>query len=173
MSQKVNDVTTPGVAGNVGRSTDDKKGYNQQKKGNDLRNVLVKQTKFEGRCEGLKGHVFDCKGSGMAEQFAKTQKELAIYVGKEYKQGFEVKIGVETLTTPTLATPGNPPTNATSTETRIWEKQVDLYVKKLDQLESDVHALYSLVWGQCTDAMHAKVESATGYAAVSTSQRWY
>ena len=46
-----------------------------------LYKVPFKQVKFEGKCDALKGHVFDCLDALQANIFSKTQKELAEYVG--------------------------------------------------------------------------------------------
>ena len=165
-------VKTPeGVSGTPGtgkRSEDRRGGGTQGKKGNNVRNIMPRQTKFEGRCDALTGHIFDYKGSGMADQFMKTRKEISIYVGTDYKQGSDLKIGIDTLVMPTIPMPTAPPANTDATLTQIWEKQVDLYVKKVDQLETNVQSLFSLVWGQCTDAMQAKVEAAPTYSQVAT-----
>jgi hypothetical protein len=40
---------------------------------------------------------------------------------------------------------------------------VDQYVKRNNLLESSIMTLYSLVWGQCTDAMQAKLEASPDY----------
>ena len=74
----------------------------------------------------------------MADLFIRTRKEISIYVGTEYKQGSDLKIGIDTLIASTIPVPANPPVNADATLTQIWEKQVDLYVKKVDILESNI-----------------------------------
>ena len=104
---------TPGT----GNRSYDRKGGAQGKKGNDGKYTIPRQTKFEGRCDGLNGHIFDYKGSGMADQFIKTRKEISIYVGAEYKQGSDLKVGIDTLVAPTIAIPANPPANADVTVT--------------------------------------------------------
>ena len=72
MSSKTPDAAT-GSTGAADRS-DDRQGGAQQKKGNDGRSIIPRQTKFEGRCDSLKGHIFGYKGSGMADQFIRTKK---------------------------------------------------------------------------------------------------
>ena len=63
--------------------------------------------------------------------------------------------------------PVDPPALATRTEIRIWEKQVDEFVKKQTYLEEHVKTLYSLVWGQCTDIMRQKLEAVNNFEQVS------
>ena len=46
----------------------------------------------------------------------------------------------------------------------IFNKQVDLYVKRADILESNLRKAYSLVWGQCTESMKNKLEALSTFA---------
>ena len=98
--------------------------------------VAPRQPKFEGRCEALKGHVFDCSDARQSDMYTKTVKEIAEYVGRTY-----------------------PPADATRTQVRIWEKKVDEYVKRDNYLKENIKTLYSLVWGQCTDIMRQRIEA--------------
>jgi hypothetical protein len=70
---------------------------------------------------------------------------------------------------PTISQPPDPAVNATLAETKIWGKKLNQYVKWIDQRETSIQTLYSLVWDQCTDAMQAKVEADAGFNALSTS----
>jgi hypothetical protein len=130
-----------------------------------------RQVKFEGRCKELKGHTYDFKGGMQADQYAKTTKEVSNYVGRTYWQGADVKMAIDQIDTrlPTIAQPLDPAVNATLAETKIWEKKLDQYVKRIDQRETNIQTLYSLVWGQCTDAMQATVEADAGFNALSMS----
>ena len=56
-----------------------------------------RQFKFEGSCEELKGHIFDCSGYDQSDVFVKTQEQIAIYVGRTYTNGGAVMKAVETL----------------------------------------------------------------------------
>ncbi len=47
--------------------------------------------------------------------------------------------------------------------TRIWEKEVDEYVKKKKYLYENLKTLYSLVWGQCTDVICTRIEALDKY----------
>ena len=64
-------------------------------------NMVPGQAKFEGRCEDLKGHIYDCSDVRQSDIFAKTTKEIAGYVGRTYKYGSDAGIAVERLTLPT------------------------------------------------------------------------
>ena len=57
----------------------------------------MKQPKFEGKCANLKGHIYNCSDSRQLDQFMKTTKEIAKYVGRTYKYGGDIRMAVETL----------------------------------------------------------------------------
>ena len=70
----------------------------------------------------------------------------------------------------TFKVPGDPASGATRTEIRIWEKQVDEYVKYDLQYQENIRELYDLVWGQCSEAMRTKVRSNPDYATFSNAK---
>ena len=44
-----------------------------------------RSTKFEGRCDELKGYVYDYGESKNASQYIQTTKEISTYVGRTFK----------------------------------------------------------------------------------------
>ena len=46
------------------------------------KNAVPRQPKFEGKCDKLKGHVYDCSDARQADLFIKTTKEVAEFVGR-------------------------------------------------------------------------------------------
>jgi hypothetical protein len=125
-----------------------------------------KEPRFDGRCPRLADHIYDCTNTRQADIYAKTTREVAEYVGRTYKYGTDVKIAVETLKLPTLKLPADPVTGANASEKRVWEKRIDEYVKRKITLEENMKTLYTLIWGQCTDPMRARLESKTTHAAI-------
>ena len=51
----------------------------------------------------------------------------------------------------------------TATEQRVWERTVDDYVKRTMSLRCNLQNLYSLVWGQCEQALQDKIEAMQTY----------
>jgi hypothetical protein len=89
------------------------------------------QPKFEGRCDDPRGRIYNCKVGLQADQHAKTTKGIGNYDGRTYKNGADVKVAIEQIDTrlPTIIQPLDPAATATPTQIRIWEKQIDNYVK--------------------------------------------
>ena len=120
---------------------------------------IIQQTKFEGKCIELKGSIYDASDTRQADIFAKTTKEIAEYVGHTYKYGSDTRLSIENMEKTVIPEPTDPPTTATKTQTRIWERQVDEYVRRSSGLDENLKTLYSLIWGQCTTVMQARIES--------------
>jgi hypothetical protein len=140
--------------------------------GHQIKGFAPRTPKFEGKCADLKGHIYDCLDVRQSDQYTKTTKEIAEYVGRTYTYGGDARLAVETLALPTLTKPTDPPADANRTDTRIWEKTVDEHVKQRLRLDENMKTLYSLVWGQCTDIMRQKLEAHESFAGVlSTGDR--
>jgi hypothetical protein len=55
--------------------------------------------------------------------------------------------------------PPPPSSNADASEKRVWEKKIDSHVKKEELLEENLKTIYSVVWGQCTNVIQARIEA--------------
>jgi hypothetical protein len=169
-----NDAAKPGgAAGDVKPSnTSDNKRYRRRgfRKSTTVTRTVTKQPKFEGRCDELKGHIYDCSDSRQSDIFIKTTKELAEHVGRTFKKGCDAGVAIETLTLPKLALPTDPTDDKNKTLVRIWEKEVDEYVKRKTYLADNMQTVYSLVWGQCTDVMRQKVEALSNYDTLTKNK---
>ena len=70
-----------------------------------------------------------------------------------------------------ITKPRSLPADADSIDLKILDKEIDEYVKRKGFLAENLSALYSLVWGQCTDALRARVEAVDGFAQMSAEAR--
>jgi hypothetical protein len=99
---------------------------------------------FEGKREGLKGHTYDVSDPRQAaDVYIKTTKEITEYVGRTYKYGADMRTAIEGLTLPTFDEPTDPVDGATRTQVRIWEKQVDEFVKRQTHLDENQRTVFS------------------------------
>ena len=93
--------------GGNGASPDAKKepaahGRRYQQRNGYQKPIVLRQPKFEGKCEALKGHIYNCSDSRQADQYTKTTKELAEYVGRDFKDHpGDIRLVVEHLMYPT------------------------------------------------------------------------
>jgi hypothetical protein len=141
---------------------------NNNKRTNRFKNSVVCQPKFEGKCEGLTCHVYDCTDSCQSAQFTKTTKEIAEYVRCTYRYGGDTRMTIEKLKAPTFPKPQDPLPDASRTAIQIWEKKVDAYGKQEDYFEENMKMVYSLNWGWSTNIMRAKLEFLNIFEAISS-----
>jgi len=77
-----------GAGNNSGRSNRNRgRGGYRGNSGSQQRAPRIEKPKFEGLCEGLKGHIYDCNSPKHAERFEKTTEVIAEYVNREYTHG--------------------------------------------------------------------------------------
>jgi hypothetical protein len=65
--------------------------------------------------------------------------------------------------------PADPVLGATLTETQLWELRVVEFSKRILKYEENLRSAYSLIWGQCTDALREKIKANTGYVIISNN----
>jgi hypothetical protein len=128
--------------------------------------LAAQKTKFEGRCKVLKGHVYDICGAHQANQFMKTTEEIGLYVGQNYPHGGDIGTAVRTLERPVIVSPEDPLPNATMAVKKRWEDQLKRWGQQLDALENNITKLYNPFWGQCSDALRAKIVSQPEFAGI-------
>ena len=142
-----------------GGGNNNKRTFNRQGRNNQV-------TKFEGRCDDLKGHVYDYGDSKNANQFIITTKEIKNYVGRNYKSSGDITLAINDFKIPTKKEPTEPSDPTDRIALKKWERQYDDHCKWKKTLDENVITLYNLVWGQCSESMQQKVESNTSFAQV-------
>jgi hypothetical protein len=53
--------------------------------------TLAREHKFTGKCDGLNGFVYDCSDGKQSDRFNIVTKEIAEYVGREYRFGGDIR----------------------------------------------------------------------------------
>ena len=83
-------------------------GHRRNKRaGRNLKTTGQRTERFEGKCEALKGHIYDV-AKGMhrqGETFQKTTREIAEYIGREFDEGGEFRTGLVRLELPISGEP--------------------------------------------------------------------
>jgi hypothetical protein len=96
----------------------------------------------------------------------KTTEKIGLYVGQHYTNGGDIATAVRTYTKPVFETPEDPPDDAPIAVKKRWELKLKRIVDREEKLEDNITKLYNLVWGQCLDALHAKIESLSEFADI-------
>jgi len=115
----------------------------------------------------MNGHVFQCHGETTdKKQFLKTVQMLADHVNKTFDYPQDVismckpPYSLQAISLP------REPTEAemqVASKRFIWESEMKMYMNRKLKQESNRLALFSVIWGQCSPLMQAKLESLTMY----------
>ena len=127
----------------------------------------MRQERFVGRTTDLNGHIYDCSDIRQADQFIKTTKEIAEYIGRTYKFAGDIRSAILAQELPILLEPEEPQDENNRIAFKRWELAEQLYSRQKTALTENNKTLFSLVWGQCSDAMQQKLESHDEFAALS------
>ena len=114
-----------------------------------------------GNTEGMNGHVFPCFNKCEdKKKFSKTVEALGEYIAKKLKYPGDMASLTKDFVKPEIPKP----TELGVSETNrlviaIWEKKVSAYCTRTDYLDSNLKTAYAVIWGQCSEAMKAKLTS--------------
>jgi hypothetical protein len=75
---------------------------------------------FQGRCDVLRGHVFDCVVGKEADRFTVTMKEVAEYIGSNFTYGADIRWSLEHEQEFVVPKPTILDATADSIDKRIW-----------------------------------------------------
>ena len=157
------------MSSNEAKPENTRAGDSQEKKSSKKQHQnqhVARSTKFEGRCDELKGHVYDYGDSKNADQFIQTTKEIKNLVGRTYKNAGDITAAINALAVTALVEPAEPNDPNNRIEMKKWENEYTEYRKSKKVLEENVKTLFNLVWGQCSDSMQQKIESLDDFAAM-------
>jgi len=97
-----------------------------------------------------------------ADLYTHTTQEIAEYVGCNYTNGAYVGQTILNMEIPTFPTPTAPHDGADAGVVHI-----DGIIKQENILEANMKIFLSIIWGQCTEVLHAKIEAVPGFEYVS------
>ena len=123
---------------------------------------------FRGSTAEMNGNVFQCFNEGdTRNQFTKTVEALAGYIAKNLKFHGDLTPLVKDLTEPTIEMPDDltPDEEDSPLLKALWNKKVDAYSKRLSYLDSNLKTVYSVIWGQCSETMKAKLKAHDDFEA--------
>ena len=95
-------------------------------------------------------------------------RKIADYVGQKY--GGAMRYAVENLKEKVVILPNDLEDTATKTEIMIYNEEVKEAVKERKRMKQDLEKLYSIIWGQSSLAMRAKVRTIQGYDIMRDQQ---
>jgi hypothetical protein len=161
-----------------GRGRGHSRGNNKGKRNNKdeafKKPDLIQKEKFTGRDDDLEGYIYSIVTSKGGVQFTRTTKEIARYAGaKNSVMGSYIRTAILTMTeqVPSRLTAPAAPATATAVvdpvDQAIFNEEVRQFVKDKAAITAAMKALYSVAWGQCSEALRSKLKSNPDYTTFS------
>jgi hypothetical protein len=97
-------------------------------------------------------------------------KEISIYVNREYAHGGDIHWTVVNKKRFKVPKPVDPAEDKPSlTDKEIWKQSVVEYLRRNNKLKQNMETVYSLIFGQCTEYMVAKLKGLPDYGSFNDS----
>jgi hypothetical protein len=143
------------------------RGQNRNRKGKRQEGITGRGVKsdFKGVTDDMGGYMFECyEEQNDRRQYAES---LESYVKKKLQYSEDLaSLFVEAMKEPKVPLPTDPTAGSatfTTLDDMIYVEEVKQYVKRKMALTSNLAMIHVVVWGQCSDAMKAKIKSLTDY----------
>ncbi len=126
---------------------------------------------FKGSTEGMCGHVFECyEEQDDRRQYLKTVEALDAYARKTLPYTADLApLFAATMKAPEVEQPDNIATDADKLTEMIFAEEVKEFVKCTRTLKSNLATIFAVAWGQCSEAMKARVKTRKGYEAMAVA----
>ncbi|KAI2510045.1 Reverse transcriptase (RNA-dependent DNA polymerase) [Fragilaria crotonensis] len=113
----------------------------------------------------MSGHVFECfEEQNDRRQYGKTVEALDAYARKTLSYSADLApLFATTMMAPTIERPDDIVEDAGKLEEMIFAEEVKEYVKRTRTLKSNLATIFAVAWGQCSEAMKARVKTHSGY----------
>ena len=143
-----------------------------------MRNTRSKKStssyKFKGSTAALNGHVFLTPAESKDPKlFERTLEEIKRYADITFTTGASdlAPLFTDELNEPSISKPKPLPDafKNDEVEIKLWEMDLKAYVKKRDALQRNLYSLYSLVWGQCSTQLQAKLQSVAEFESIKAT----
>ena len=125
---------------------------------NFVRQNNATPAKFKGKTKDLKGCVYDVEVKNWAQLFVNTTKEIAEYAERKLKESQDIFNAIKKLTDISLDMPAKPTEYDATTNNIVFKHLIDLHIKRQNLYRQNKASMYSVVLGQCSKAMRAKLE---------------
>ena len=132
-----------------------------------------KISNFKGALADLNGYVFELGSeTTKSNQYNRTLEEIINYMTRKYYYGGYIGRMLRDFADIQFdkLKPTNPGDNADKTNLRIWEKGVDEYAKRMTANRNNKEALYSIIWGQCSESMQSRLKTFDDYDTISEAR---
>eukprot|EP00957_Ditylum_brightwellii_P063551 4823790-Ditylum_brightwellii.AAC.1 len=124
-------------------------------------------TTFTGKTEELSGYIYNVGVAFAGNSFVRATQELAEYAGGNAQYPVDIRKAIEMLTKTMFTAPSADTTVDESICQIGLQKEVKAFIRRREGYEQAKETYYSIAMGQCTDAVQAKLESESSFAAIA------
>jgi hypothetical protein len=154
MSNNPSGTSPPAAAAGNGGDAASRGG---QRRGNKNRSGANQvEPKFEGKRSEIKSPVYDVISG--KDTLAKTTREIAEYVGREFDDAGEFRTGMVEMRLPALTEPA-PPVDGTPINFELWKMTRRTFEKQTEARRRNSSCVYALIIGQCSQALCNRMEA--------------
>ena len=89
------------------------------------------------------------------------------FAGQTCKEAKDISVAIEDLEDPTFTLPTKQNTGNSEIDTMLLAQEMQIYIKRKSMYRQNRETIYSVVLGQSTDAMKAKLESEASFKKIS------
>ena len=151
-----------GVGSNQYRPQSGRGGNRRNGRFNAQRSNRQTVKSFKGETLELSGQVFQTmEESNDPIQFKKTIEAIERYASKMFLS-VDLRTLFDSLTAPQVSRPVQPQNAADDVEREIYKEEVKLFVKQRKSLDQAMRAIFSTIWGQCSQTIITKLMSIDG-----------
>ena len=168
--ERVADRSTPGGRGAGGGRGGPRGRGNGPGRGarrnNKNTGTTTSKKKVEGGTKELGTNVFQLYSESRdRKQFESTKDAIEHYVRLNLTRGNDIVPTIRDMKTSTLSLPSDlsEMDKKNSVKVRIFEKKIDAYVKREEQMEDNLKTLYSILWNQCFKQVKIQIKAADNY----------
>jgi hypothetical protein len=145
------------------KPTDSKKAWNSNK----MQTKHQAKAKFIGEIKELNGNVYELHNeTSKANQFQKTTKAIAAYANRTMKSGNDMMNLLDNMADIdfTALKPKALGPDGDDVDKMILQQEVNDYVKRRKLYYENRDKLYTIVWGQCSESLQAKLKGTKAFA---------
>jgi hypothetical protein len=142
---------------------------NNKRRGGENR---PKQEKYRAPTPGLEDRIFTVGTAKDAANFIDVKKDLARWVGVNFKIGSSMaQAAIDDLVEPNITKPRDLGATPTQMETKIWELDYEKYYKRLSAWEDAEPRAFQLILAHCHPILDEKLAASSTWDTIKAGHK--